>query len=76
MAARTLLLIVVVLFTSLSGAAAEPILFDTDIGGDIDDAGTMAVMHAYVNDFDAARAEITALMMHLPPAAAIRQPQQ
>jgi hypothetical protein len=47
MLTRTLLLLSVVLLTpTLCANAAERIIFDTDIGGDIDDAGTMAVMHA------------------------------
>ena len=40
------------------GVAAEKVLFDTDIGGDIDDAGAMAVLHALA---DAGEIEILAI---------------
>jgi hypothetical protein len=47
MPTRALLMIVVVLSVpALGTAGAERVVFDTDIGGDIDDAGAMAVMHA------------------------------
>ncbi|MCL4206488.1 MAG: nucleoside hydrolase [Pirellulaceae bacterium] len=44
---RILLAITIVLSVpAVDATAAERVIFDTDIGGDIDDAGTMAVMHA------------------------------
>lgn len=44
--ARTSLFIALAVCMPARGVAVERIIFDTDIGGDIDDAGAMAVMHA------------------------------
>lgn len=66
--AATLLLALAALMSAPAALAVEKIIFDTDVGGDIDDAGAMAVLHALA---DKGEIEILAVGIVSGHAAAV-----
>jgi len=60
-AVRTLLIFTTLAALSNLYAAAKPVILDTDIGGDIDDLGTVAVLHGMANNGEV---EILATISH------------